>query len=80
MINRDDEEHLTAAPADGRTLFTCNTADYYASHQSWLGFERNHAGIIVAPQQQYSVGEELRRILVGVAGSRSSGAAESGRT
>jgi hypothetical protein len=63
MINRDDEEHLTAAPADGRTLFTCNTADYYASHQSWLGFERNHAGIIVAPQQQYSVGEELRRIM-----------------
>ena len=25
--------------------------------------ERTHAGIIVAPQQQYSVGEELRRIM-----------------
>lgn len=24
---------------------------------------RNHAGIIVVPQQQYSVGEELRRIM-----------------
>ncbi|SPE35798.1 conserved hypothetical protein [Candidatus Sulfopaludibacter sp. SbA6] len=28
-----------------------------------MNFERTHAGIIVAPQQQYSVGEELRRIM-----------------
>jgi hypothetical protein len=44
MINREDDEHLTAASAFGRTLFT-------------------HAGIIVAPQQHYSVGEEMRRIM-----------------
>jgi hypothetical protein len=28
-----------------------------------MDLERAHAGIIVAPQQQYSVGEELRRIM-----------------
>jgi len=28
-----------------------------------MSLRRTHAGIIVAPQQQYSVGEELRRIM-----------------
>jgi len=28
-----------------------------------MSLQRTHAGIIVAPQQQYSVGEELRRIM-----------------
>jgi hypothetical protein len=63
MINRPDEDHLIAASAGGRVLFTYNTSDYCALHQSWMSLERPHAGIIVAPQQQYSVGEELRRIM-----------------
>ncbi len=63
MINRPDEDHLIAASSAGRALFTYNTSDYCALHQSWMSSERPHAGIIVAPQQQYSVGEELRRIM-----------------
>lgn len=58
MINRQDEDHLTAASSAGRALFTYNTADYCALHQRWMSLQRTHAGIIVAPQQQYSVGEE----------------------
>ena len=53
MINRQDEDHLIAASAAGRVLFTYNTSDYCALHQSWMRLERPHAGIIVAPQQQY---------------------------
>jgi hypothetical protein len=63
MINRPDEDHLTAASASGRVLFTYNAADYCALHQMWMNSKNTHAGIIVAPQQQYSVGEELRRIM-----------------
>ena len=63
MINRQDGDHLIAASAGARVLFTYNTSDYCALHQSWMSLERPHAGIIVAPQQQYSVGEELRRIM-----------------
>jgi hypothetical protein len=55
MINRQDEDHLIAASAAARVLFTYNTSDYCALHQYWMNLERPHAGIIVAPQQQYSV-------------------------
>ncbi len=44
-------------------LSTHNTADYCILHQSWIHLERKHSSIIVAPQQRYSVGEELRRIM-----------------
>lgn len=63
MINRRDEDHLVAASASGRALFTYNRADFCALHQRWMSLERAHAGIIVASQQHYSVGEELRRIM-----------------
>lgn len=63
MIDREDEEHLAAATAFGRSLFTHNTADYCVLHQYWISQNRTHAGIVVAPQQRYSVGEEMRRIM-----------------
>ena len=63
MINRDDEEHLAAATAAGRALYTFNVADYCVLRQSWISRKRAHAGIIVAPQQRYSTGEETRRLM-----------------
>lgn len=63
MINRDDQDHLTAAAASGRVLYTFNVVDYCILHQTWISQERLHAGIIVAPQQRYPVGEELRRLM-----------------
>ena len=63
MINREDEEQLMAASASGRALFSYNTADYCVLHQRWMSLERTHAGTIVAPQQHFSVGEELRRLM-----------------
>jgi hypothetical protein len=59
MINRPDEDQLIAASATGQALFTYNTADYCALHQNWMSLERTHAGIIVAPQQQYSGGRRI---------------------
>jgi hypothetical protein len=63
MINREDSEHLAAASEFGKSLFTHNTADFCILHQLWTGEGRIHAGIIVAPQQRYSVGEEMRGIM-----------------
>ena len=62
MINRADEEHLALASADGRVLYTCNVADYCSFHKAWTSEGRSHAGIIVAPQQRYGVGEEMDRV------------------
>jgi len=63
MINRDDQDHLAASATSGRVLYTYNVADYCILHQSWISRGRSHAGIIVAPQQRYSAGEELRRLM-----------------
>jgi hypothetical protein len=63
MINRSDQDHLSVAAESGRVLYTFNVGDYCLLHQTWMSQQRPHAGIIVAPQQRYSVGEELRRLL-----------------
>jgi hypothetical protein len=62
MINRSDEDHLVAASLSDRALVSYNVGDYCALHEQWMRTQRPHAGIIVAPQQRHSVGEELRRL------------------
>jgi hypothetical protein len=63
MRGRSDEEHLEFAAAEGRAVYTYNIADFNRLHASWLRAGRGHAGLILAQQQQYSVGEQLRRLL-----------------
>jgi len=63
MINRPDSEHLATAAASGSTLYSFNVADYARLSQTWISQGHTHAGIIVARQQHYSPGEELRRLL-----------------
>jgi hypothetical protein len=63
MINRDDQDHLAAAATSGRVLYSFNMADYCVLHQTWSAGDRFHAGIVVAQQQRYSAGEELRRLM-----------------
>ncbi len=63
MINREDHDHLTVASDAGRALYTFNVADYCVLHRFWTSQGREHAGIIVAPQQRYGTGEELRRLM-----------------
>ena len=63
MIEREDTDHLDYATAQGRVLYTCNVADFYHLHMSSLAQGKSHAGRILAPQQCYSVGEQMRRLL-----------------
>jgi len=37
MRERDDEEHLITATAQGRTLYSFNAGDFYRIHTSFLG-------------------------------------------
>ncbi len=61
MIEREDQDHLTFAVAQGRVLYTFNIRDYYLLHTAILTQGKSHAGLILARQQRYSVGEQARR-------------------
>lgn len=63
LIERFDEEQLAWASAQGRTLYSFNVGDFYQLHTLWLNRGRSHAGVILARQQRYSVGEQMRRLL-----------------
>jgi hypothetical protein len=63
MRQRDDEEHLLFATTQGRVLYGFNIRDFYRLHTEFLTQGRSHAGIILAMQQQYSIGEQMRRLL-----------------
>jgi len=43
--------------------YSFNAGDYLALHSAYLTQGRHHAGIILAAQQRYSVGEQMRRLL-----------------
>ena len=63
MIQAADDAQLTFATGNSRTIYTFNVQDFCRLHAQWLAAGRRHAGIVVARQQQYSVGEQVRRLL-----------------
>src|SRR6266849_1675129 len=63
MRERKDEEHLLWAATQKRALYSFNVRDYCRLHAEFLTQGRSHAGIILAKQQRYAVGDQMRRLL-----------------
>ena len=63
LAEKSDDEQLAFATERGCVLCTFNVSDFHRLHTQWAGAGREHAGMILAPQQRFSVGEQLRRIL-----------------
>ncbi len=63
MIERKDRDHLDYATTQGRVLYSFNVGDFYRLHIAYLTEGKSHAGMILARQQHYSVGEQMRRLL-----------------
>jgi hypothetical protein len=63
LVGRPDEEQLAFATGCGSVLYTFNVSDFYRLHTQWVLAGREHAGMILAPQQRFSIGEQLRRVL-----------------
>ena len=63
LTARSDDQQLAFASERGCVLYTFNVSDFYRLYTEWAGAGREHAGMILAPQQRFSVGEQLRRIL-----------------
>jgi hypothetical protein len=58
-----DIEQLRRATEQQRVMYTFNVRDYYQLHTSFLSQGERHAGIVLAQQQRFSNGEQLRGIL-----------------
>ena len=63
MADGSDEEQLEHAASEARVLFSFNASDFQRIHTELVSEGKSHAGIILAPQQRYSVGEQVRRLL-----------------
>lgn len=68
LLGTADDEHLQIATDEGRVLYSFNICDFCAIHSKWVASGRNHSGIILAVQTQFSVGEQMRRLLRLIAG------------
>ena len=64
MTGATDEEQLEFARSQGRVLFSFNVSDFCRLHSEYMSHGQSHAGIIVAPQKRYPVGERIRRLLL----------------
>ncbi len=59
-----DEDQLAFAAKQPWVLHTFNIRDCYRIHTLWTRTGREHAGLILAAQQQFSIGEQPRQILL----------------
>ena len=64
MIARPDEEHLRYAAEHGLALHSFNVKDYQQLNFRFLDQGWSHAGIILAQQNRYSVGEHTSRMVI----------------
>jgi len=63
MLHKTDEEQLAWATEHDRVIFSFNARDFYRLHTLLLEQGSAHRGIVLAPQQRYSIGELLRGVL-----------------
>ncbi|HEX2472717.1 MAG TPA: DUF5615 family PIN-like protein [Nitrososphaera sp.] len=63
MLGRDDIDQLEFAKQEGRVIYTYNVSDYYQLHTEYLIEGKSHAGMILAHQRKFTIGEQIRRIL-----------------
>lgn len=62
MSSRSDEEQLKWALDNQRVIYSFNVRDFYKIHTNLVEEGQGHAGIILGVQN-YSIGEQMRRIL-----------------
>mgnify|MGYP001580413307 CR=1 FL=1 len=61
-LGTSDESQLAFAAEDGRAIYTFNARDFVRLHREILESGREHAGIVIIPEQRYSIGEKIRRL------------------
>ncbi|NER48789.1 MAG: hypothetical protein F6J92_19255 [Symploca sp. SIO1A3] len=59
-LGSNDPSQLEFASSIGRSIYTFNVSDFARLHNNYLRQNKTHAGIIVIPDQRYSIGEKVR--------------------
>jgi hypothetical protein len=67
-LGYSDEEQLIWATEQKRTIYSFNIGDFCRLHNDLMLQAKSHTGIILASQQQYSIGQQLKGLLRLVAG------------
>ena len=63
LIEATDREQLEWCRHHGLVLYSFNVGHFLALHRQFLVGHEEHAGIILALQQRYSIGEQMRRLM-----------------
>ncbi|MBE0542937.1 MAG: DUF5615 family PIN-like protein [Verrucomicrobia bacterium] len=63
MDGQPDTEQLNWAASHGRAIYSSNRGDFCRLHSEMMRSGQRHAGIILVPQQRYSIGEQTNRLL-----------------
>jgi len=61
-----DEQQLAIATEQQRVFYTFNVGDFCQLHSYYIANQKTHTGIVIS-SQEYSVGEQMRRILTLIA-------------
>lgn len=62
-----DEEQLIWATEQKRVIYSFNRGDFSSLHSQFMADKRNHAGILLGQQQRYSIGQQVRAVLMLIA-------------
>jgi hypothetical protein len=63
MLGASDKEQLIWSTEHKRVIYSFNIGDFCRLHRDYMAQGKTHAGIILAPQQQYSIGQQLTGLL-----------------
>ena len=72
-LGTTDAEQLAFSIAQDRILYTFNVGDFAQLHREQLEQGIQHTGIIVIPDQRYSIGEKVRRLASFISGVTAEG-------
>jgi hypothetical protein len=63
MLGYADEEQLIWSTQQKRVIYSFNIGDFCRLHRDYMIQSKTHTGIILAPQRQYSIGQQLKGLL-----------------
>jgi len=62
QLGASDIDQLRYAISQERTLYSFNVGDFARLHTEFLAEGTEHFGIVVIPDQRYSIGEKIRAL------------------